>query len=177
VTPSNYKNPDLMNIGTVSIIAWSCLLPASLLLAQSPSKDAHPEQAKFYSSEKIEWKDGPPLLPTGAKVALLEGDPAKEAPFVMRLLFPAGYHIPPHTHPKTERVTVISGALYLAMGDNLDRSTAQKLSTGTYGFWPAGMKHAAWAESETAIQVHGIGPWIINYVNPADDPRNAKKSL
>jgi quercetin dioxygenase-like cupin family protein len=110
-------------------------------------------------------------------VAVLEGNPAKEGPFVMRLLFPGGYHIPPHTHPQTERVTVISGVLYLAMGDKLDRSVAQKLATGTYGFWPAGMKHAAWADSETVIQLHGIGPWMINYVNPADDPRNAKKSL
>jgi hypothetical protein len=79
-------------------------------------------------------------------------------------------------HPKTERATVISGVFYLAMGDNLDRSAAQKLTTGTYGFWPAGMKHAAWAEGETVVQLHGIGPWMINYVNPADDPRNAKKS-
>jgi quercetin dioxygenase-like cupin family protein len=166
-----------MNIGTVSIIAWSFLLPTSSLFAQSTSKDSQSEQAKFYPAEKIEWKDGPPALPTGAKEAVLEGDPTKEGPFVVRLLFPAGYHIPPHTHPKTERVTVISGAVYLAMGDKLDRSAAQMLSTGTYGFWPAGMKHAAWADSETVIQLHGIGPWIINYVNPADDPRNAKKSL
>jgi quercetin dioxygenase-like cupin family protein len=170
------NNSDLMNIGTVLIIASSFLLPTSPLLAQSASKDSNSEQAKFYSSEKIEWKDGPPALPRGAKVAVLEGDPAKEGPFVMRLLFPDGYHIPAHTHPKIERVTVISGALYLAMGDKLDRSAAQKLSTGTYGFWPAGMKHAAWAD-ETVIQVHGIGPWTINYVNPADDPRNANKSL
>jgi len=166
-----------MNLATVSIIVWSCLVPASSLLAQSASKNSHSEQAKFYSSENIEWKDGPPALPAGAKVAVLEGDPAKEGPFVMRLLVPDGYHIPPHTHPKTERVTVMSGAFYLAMGDKLDRSAAQKLATGTYGFWPAGMKHAAWAEGETVIQLHGKGPWMINYVNPADDPRNAKKSL
>src|SRR5205809_6546631 len=139
-------------------------------------EESHSEQAKFYSSDKIEWKDGPPALPTGAKVALLEGDPSKEGPFVMRLLFAGGYHIPAHTHPKTERVTVISGFFYLAMGDKLDHSAAQRLATGTYGFWPAGMKHAAWADSETVIQVHGIGPWIINYSNPADDPRNANKS-
>jgi quercetin dioxygenase-like cupin family protein len=166
-----------MNIGTVSIIAYSLLLPTSSLLAQSESKDSYSEQAKFYPSEKIEWKDGPPALPKGAKVALLEGDPTKEGAFVMRLLFPGGYHVPAHTHPKTERVTVISGALYLAMGDKLDRSAAQKLSPGTYGFWPAGMKHAAWVDSETVIQLHGIGPWVINYLNPADDPRNANKTL
>src|SRR5439155_11455756 len=93
-----------------------------------------------------------------------------------RFQFPDGYHIPPHTHPKTERVTVISGTMLLAMSENLDRSAAKMLTAGTYGFWPAGIKHTAWSEGETVIQLHGIGPWQINYVNPADDPRNAKKS-
>ena len=57
----------------------------------------------------IEWKDGPAALPPGAKMAVLEGDPTKEGPFVVRFQFPDGYHVAPHTHPKTERVTVISG--------------------------------------------------------------------
>src|SRR5438552_11466437 len=117
-----------MNIGTVSIIACSFLLPTSSLLAQLESKDSYSEQAKFYPSEKIEWKAGPPALPKGAKVAVLEGDPAKEGPFVIRLLFPGGYHIPAHTHPKTERVTVTSGGPPPAMGDNRDRTAAHRLS-------------------------------------------------
>jgi quercetin dioxygenase-like cupin family protein len=166
-----------MKIGTFSIITMTCLLLASKVLAQPPSKDSSSEQAKLYSLESIEWKNGPAALPRGSQVAVLEGDPAKEGPFVMRLHFPAGYHIPPHTHPKTERVTVLSGALYLAMGDKLDRSSAQVLAAGTYGFWPAGMKHAAWADSETVIQLHGIGPWAITYLNPADDPRTGKKTF
>ena len=66
-------------------------------------------------------------IPAGAKMAVLEGDPTKEGPFVVRFQFPEDYHIPPHTHPKTERVTVISGALYLATGELLDRNSAKKL--------------------------------------------------
>ncbi len=93
----------------------------------------------------------------------------------MRLRFPDGYHIPPHTHPATERVTVVSGTFKIAMGDQLERSKAYTLQAGAFGFWPAGMKHTGWAEGETILQVHGTGPWIINYLNPADDPRNAKK--
>jgi len=90
-------------------------------------------------------------------------------PFVVRFQFPDGYHVAPHTHPKTERVTVISGALYLATGEALDRNSKKRLPVGSFGYWPAGMKHTAWAEGETIIQLHGIGPWQINYVNPADD--------
>jgi hypothetical protein len=28
------------------------------------------------------------------------------------------------------------------------------------------------AKKATVIQVHGLGPFTITYVNPADDPRN-----
>src|SRR5215468_4543704 len=131
---------------------------------------------RLYPPTSMEWKAGPAAIPPGAKMAVLEGDPTKEGPFVVRFQFPAGYHIPPHTHPKTERVTVISGALYLATGESLDRNSARKLPAGSFGYWPAGMKHTAWSEGETIIQLHGVGPWQINYVNLADDPRNPKKS-
>jgi quercetin dioxygenase-like cupin family protein len=130
---------------------------------------------RLYPPTTIEWKTGPAAIPPGAKMAVLEGDPTKEGWFVVRFQFPDGYHIAPHTHPKTERVTVLSGNLYLAAGETLDRTNAKKLPAGPFGYWPAGMKHAAWSEGETVIQLHGIGPWQINYVNPADDPRNAKK--
>jgi quercetin dioxygenase-like cupin family protein len=131
---------------------------------------------RLYPPTTVEWKAGPAALPPGAKMAALEGDPTKEGPFVVRFQFPDGYHVAPHTHPKTERVTVISGTLLLAIGEALDRSSAKKLPAGSFGYWPAGMKHTAWSEGETVIQLHGTGPWQINYVNPADDPRNAKKS-
>ena len=62
-----------------------------------------------------------------------------------------------------------------ATGEALDRNSAKKLPAGSFGYWPAGMKHTAWSEGDTVIQLHGVGPWQINYVNPADDPRNAKK--
>jgi quercetin dioxygenase-like cupin family protein len=144
--------------------------------ARLSAEETQSGDMRLYPATTIEWKAGPPSLPTGAKMAALEGDPTKEGPFVMRLQFPDGYHIPAHTHPKTERVTVISGTMFLAMGENLDRSAAKTLAAGTYGFWPAGMKHAAWFEDGTIIQLHGVGPWQINYLNPADDPRKTKKS-
>jgi quercetin dioxygenase-like cupin family protein len=146
-----------------------------VLFAQQASHDTKSGHASLYPAASIQWKDGPPSLPPGAKFAILEGDPAKEGMFVMRLRFPDGFHIPAHTHPKHERVTVLQGTFKLAMSDNPKLSEAQALPTGTYGVWPPGMIHAAWAEGETILQLHGQGPWAINYVNAADDPRNAKK--
>jgi quercetin dioxygenase-like cupin family protein len=133
------------------------------------------EGAALYPPEKIEWQDGPPSLPKGAQIAVLEGNPGKEGPFVFRLKVPDGYRLPPHTHPKPERVTVISGTFHIGKGEKFDPRKGEVLPAGTYGTWPAGMKHYVWVKGETVLQFHGDGPWVINYLNPADDPRNQKK--
>ncbi len=155
---------------------FALLLAVTFSLTLSYAEETQSVDMRLYPPTTIEWMAGPAALPPGAKMAVLEGDPTKEGPFVVRFQFPEGYHVPPHTHPKTERVTVISGALYLATGEALDRGSAKKLPAGSFGYWPAGMKHTAWSEGETVIQLHGVGPWQINYVNAADDPRKAEKS-
>jgi hypothetical protein len=128
-----------------------------------------------FPPKEIKWKEGPPSLPKGAMVAALEGDSSKEGPFVLRLKMPDGYRVPPHTHPKTERLTVISGTIFLGMGGKFDDKAGIELTAGTFGRWEADMKHFAWTKGETVIQLHGMGPWSIQYVNPDDDPRNQKK--
>ena len=162
-------------VKAISTSTLAVLLAIVFSSARSFAQETQSLDMRLYPPTSIEWKAGPASIPLGAKMAVLEGDPAKEGSFVVRFQFPEGYHIPPHTHPKTEHVTVISGALYLATGETLDRNNAKKLPTGSFGYWPAGMKHTAWSEGETVIQLHGTGPWQINYVNPADDPRNARK--
>jgi quercetin dioxygenase-like cupin family protein len=160
---------------TIAGFALASLLVLVVFHAKLSAEEMQSADMRLYPPTSVDWKAGPAAIPAGAKMAVLEGDPTKEGPFVVRFQFPDGYHIPPHTHPKTERVTVLSGNLYLATGETLDRDSAKKLPAGSFGYWPAGMKHAAWSEGETVIQLHGIGPWQINYVNPADDPRNTKK--
>jgi hypothetical protein len=55
------------------------------------------------------------------------------------------------------------------------QKVVQAMPAGTFGRWDAGMKHFAWAKGETIIQLHGVGPWTINHVDPRDDPRNSRK--
>lgn len=153
---------------------------AVLSTAWSQSQDSRPEPAELndmqvYSATEVKWKKGPESLPPGAEIAVLEGDPSKPGPFVFRVRVPDGYSIPPHTHPKAERVTVIAGTFHIAMGEKLDKNSGQAMATGAFGYWPAGMKHFAWVSGETIVQFHGTGPWVINYLNPADDPRSTKK--
>jgi quercetin dioxygenase-like cupin family protein len=141
---------------------------------ESPAPGHETGGATLFLPAEVKWREGPPSLPKGAMVAVLEGDPAREGPFVVRFKMPDGYRVPPHTHPKAERVTVLSGTFHLGMGAKFDPKAARPMPAGAYGSWPAGMEHFAWAEGETVIQLHGEGPWSIRYVNPEDDPRNAK---
>ncbi|WP_243371972.1 cupin domain-containing protein [Geotalea sp. SG265] len=107
---------------------------------------------------QLQWKAGPPSLPT-SKVAVLEGNPEKKGFFVMRIMLPAGTKIPPHTHGNVERVTVISGSINLAMGDEQKNPTV--LPTGGYFSLPAGMVHNAWVDEETILQIATRGPWSL----------------
>jgi quercetin dioxygenase-like cupin family protein len=146
----------------------------SVLVILSTSAAQH-NGAMIYHAAEIKWTDAPASMPKGAKIAILEGDLSKEGPFVFRLKLPDGYRVAPHTHPKPERVTIIAGTLNIGMGDKFDEKNVRAMPVGTFGTWPAGMKHFAWVKGETILQLHGIGPWTIQYVNAADDPRNQKK--
>jgi len=147
------------------------LLALLLLCGVVMAQTTKPPDHGVFAPDAIQWQDGPKSLPAGAKVAVLEGDPAKEGPFTMRLSVPAGYKVPPHWHPAVEHVTVVSGTFNIGMGEMFDQSKGNKMVAGTFGFMAPQMKHFAWADEPTVIQLHGVGPWQINYVNPADDPR------
>src|SRR5207247_8687824 len=115
--------------------ALAVLLALGFSLARSSAEETQSADMRLYPPTTIEWKAAPAALPPGAKMAVLEGDPTKEGPFVVRFQFPEGYHVPPHTHPKTERVTVISGSLYLTTGEALHRGSAHTLSPACFSYW------------------------------------------
>ncbi|MCI0698116.1 cupin domain-containing protein [candidate division KSB1 bacterium] len=119
----------------------------------------------------LKWADGPPSIPAGAQFVVIEGNPANPGPFTMRLKLPDNYKIPAHWHPADEHVTVIAGTFNMGMGDKLDMAKGKELPVGSFAVMPAQTNHFAYTKGETIIQLHGIGPWGINYVNPADDPR------
>jgi len=126
---------------------------------------------------EVKWGPAPPVFEKGASMAVISGDPSKAGPFVVRLKMPAGYKIAPHWHPTDENVTVISGTFSLGMGEKFDVKALKSLAAGGYGLMPAEMRHFAMAKTAATVQVHGTGPFALNYVNPADDPskRTAKK--
>ena len=124
--------------------------------------------------DSIKWVDAPPSLPTGAKVAVIEGDPKAAGLFTMRIKLPANYNIMPHSHPADEHVTVIEGTFYMGLGETFDVKAAKEIPQGGFAVMVTGTRHYAFTKKECIVQIHGMGPWGIIYVNAADDPRNKK---
>lgn len=118
------------------------------------------------------WGPGPASLPPGAEAIVLDGDPTKAQLFTLRVKFPHNYMVPPHFHSAWEHVTVISGLLHLGMGETVNMASAIELRPGSFIAIPSGHRHYAHSVGETVIQLHGMGPWTVTYVNRADDPRN-----
>jgi quercetin dioxygenase-like cupin family protein len=142
--------------------------------AKTTNADTELARPVMVNLASVPWIDGPESLPKGAQVAVLEGAPPFPAgkTFSLLLKMPKQYTIPPHTHPSTERVTVLQGTLRFGHGVTLDKDTATAVERGGLISIPAGHVHYAFTGDEEAIiALHGLGPWNIFYVDPANDPR------
>jgi hypothetical protein len=138
------------------------------------AKTAPTAPAAFIGTpDKIKWVQFAP----GVEYGPVYGNCDKVgAPCVFQLRLADGAKFPPHWHPVDENVTVISGTFMAGMGDKYDESKMVTLAAGSYVFMPRRMHHFAGAKGAALVQVTGVGPFKINYVNPADDPGKAAKS-
>jgi quercetin dioxygenase-like cupin family protein len=117
------------------------------------------------------WGPAPPKLPAGAQIAAIFGDRTKSGElYAFRAKLPDGYSVPPHTHPMDEHVTVLQGTMLIGFGETRDETQMRELPAGSYITLPSTVPHFNRMRGETILQFHGIGPYDINYVDPADDP-------
>lgn len=157
----------------VSITTAAAILAGGGLAAVHAQTKSHVISAV----KEAQWGPAPPMLPAGAEIAVLAGNPMGNSAYTVRLKFPANYAIPAHSHPTDEHVVIVSGALTFGMGEKLAKGAAgnKTLSPGGFALMPAGMNHFAYTAAETTVLLYGQGPVEFKYVNPSDDPRNAKK--
>jgi quercetin dioxygenase-like cupin family protein len=113
----------------------------------------------------------PPLLPPGALLAVVSGDPTAPGQSTLELSMPDGYRIPPHYHPHYEHVEVKEGTLLAGMGDRLDPKQTRALTAGDSATAPAGMHHFSIAKGRTLVLVTFMGPYTITYLRTEDAPQ------
>ena len=149
----------------------ACLLIAivGVAVGQGTATDTGSQHVMSAPTD-LKWGSPPPVFEQNAQFALVSGDPTQAGPYVVRMKMPAGYKIMPHWHPTDENVTVISGTFALGMGDAMDSASMKALPAGGFALLPAQMRHYAMAKTACVVQVHGVGPFALTYVNPKDDP-------
>jgi hypothetical protein len=164
------------------VFTIALLVPASFALAAA-GKTTHAHATAHAgiaahemvpSGDAVKWGDAPPVLPSGAQMSVLDGNPGGAGSYTLRLKFPDGYKIMPHMHPTMEHVTVINGTFNVGMGKTFSEEGGKAMAAGGFGTMPAKMAHFAWTTGETVIQIQGMGPFAMTYVNPADDPSKKK---
>jgi anti-sigma factor ChrR (cupin superfamily) len=161
-----------MRIFLMALAVTACATAGS---AQTTAKPANPAPAApaahvLLTPGDLKWGPAPPVLPAGAQLAVLDGDPGKPGFFSVRLKFPDGYKIPAHWHPTDENIVVLQGTFRAGMGNALSESGLHEFPVGSFIRMPKDMRHFAAAKGETIVQIYGPGPFVITYVNPADDP-------
>ena len=158
-------------------MAWMLVCVLSVLFtpavhAQNPDMNA--DHVLILPGD-IKWKqDANPAFLPGMKMAVIDGDPSSNGPFTVRIMIPNSYKIMPHFHPADENITVLKGTFMMGTGDQFDEKALMAISEGGYMSMKKGIHHYAMAKGETLIQVHGVGPFTLTYVDPNDDPRNKK---
>lgn len=151
--------------------AWAALPLAGAIVGSAILLHAGELHHTVVRGDAVTWGPAPPSLPPGAEASVLLGHPTKEGPFVLRLKFPNGFAVPPHRHSKDELVTVISGGFAISSGEKADRASTETLPPASFVHLPADMAHYAWADGDTVVQINGMGPFDVTYVDPKDDPR------
>lgn len=142
------------------LIFGSIQLSAQIGVMQFPEGEV---QHVVHANE-IQWKPCPPNLPDGCEIAVLEGNPKGEDMFTVRFRINGEFIMPPHTHPKDERVTVLEGKAYVAFGNGAKKEDATEFMPGDYYVNARNAIHTVWADPSTIIQITGIGPWEANFI-------------
>jgi quercetin dioxygenase-like cupin family protein len=158
---------DAVNWKSAALVVAIGLLWGLRADAQAPYTGQGPI---MLATDQLTWSDAP-AVSAGAKIAVIEGPLNQAVPFTFRLKLPANSKIAPHTHPAYERVTVLSGTFYFSPGDAYDPAKTRALGPGGVAIMPPGTPMFGYVNEETVIQLHGVGPWGLTYLNAADDPR------
>ena len=114
-----------------------------------------------FNENDLVWRAGIP----GTLIAILEGNPKSDSLYTIRLKIPANFIVRPHWHTSDERVTVLSGSVYVGFGDKIDRNKSKKFTVDGYYVNPPDIHHFVWTDEPAEIQITGIGPWVVKYID------------
>ena len=134
----------------------------TLALAQTDTSGA-----VVITPAEMKWSAQGVYAEPGMEQLTLIGDPAKSGPYTLRLKFPKGYKIAPHTHPDAREVTILSGTFATGYGEKFDEAKLKVLPAGSFYTEPANVPHYIDIREDVVLQVSGTGPSSRRFVGQA----------
>jgi hypothetical protein len=154
-----------------SFVPGSASLALGLMLGiPALAQVGQPHPVAMTPSE-MSWVSQGPLAAPGMEQVNLVGDPLKPGPYTLRLKFPKGFKIAPHTHPDAREITIVSGVYATGYGETFDSAKLKVLPIGSFYTEPANLPHFIEIEEDTVLQVSGTGPSGRKFVNPSDNSK------
>lgn len=154
----------------------NALLALPIVAGLAAAGSAHADDASIVlTQEDIKWVAPPADFPKGVEIAYVYGKVSAPGPFVIRVRMPAHAQIAPHTHNMDETLTVLSGRFTHFIGRSFTDARRDELAAGGFVHLPKDTPHALrTADSPVVMEISGVGPFGMTYVDPADDPSRAK---
>src|ERR1700757_1467566 len=134
----------------------------TLALAQTDTSGA-----VVITPAEMKWTAQGAYAQPGMEQLNLIGDPAKPGPYTLRLKFPKGYKIAPHSHPDAREVTILSGTFATGYGEKFDETKLKVLPAGSFYTEPANVPHYIEIREDVVLQVSGTGPSGRRFVGAA----------
>jgi quercetin dioxygenase-like cupin family protein len=163
-----YPEP-IMFVRKLILLAFPAVLAAQSSVTGA-ARQATSSGVHILQPSAMQWKTVPGY-PPGYRRAMLEGETDQPVPITYRVRLPDGFRFAPHIHPWDEHVTVLEGKWHLGIGKTFDLAKMTTLEAGSFVIIPAGVPHFVLAEGQTIIQVHGLGPLGMKFVQ-SEEPQS-----
>jgi quercetin dioxygenase-like cupin family protein len=145
---------------------WLATFVSTMIAASAAVPQSVMPGVVALTPDEMKWRSQGVLAAPGLEQVNLVGDPAKPGPYTIRIRFPNGYRIPPHTHPDAREVTILSGTYATGYGERFDPADLKVLPAGSFYTEPANVPHYIEIKQDVVLQVSGTGPSGRRYVNP-----------
>ena len=96
-------------------------------------------------------------IPGGFRRNLI-GDSGQPGPFTYQLKIPAGTRVAAHQHSMDVHVKVLSGSMFIIIGEPLESLRASRFVAGSVFVVPARAWHDEWWDEDTVLEAEGVGP-------------------
>jgi quercetin dioxygenase-like cupin family protein len=146
-----------MHASSIPRPSWlvAALIAMVLSLGSARATDLNPAALSYKLPNQLTWSDEP----SGAKAAVLLGDPSKPGLYIILVKWTPHHMSHPHWHPHDRFITVLSGTWWVGTGTKYEPDSTVPMPPGSFVTHFGTQIHYDGAkDDEVVLQIVGEGP-------------------